>query len=593
MQVVKKLFNILSLRERKQATFLMILILLMAILEAIGVASILPFIAVLSEPSLIETNEILKALYQYSKKIGVTNKKNFLFFLGVLVFILLIISISVKAITAYFSAYFIKMCEYNLGKRLAEKYLNQPYSWFLNRNSADLGKTVLSELAIVTENGLAPIISLFAQSFIVLALLILLFLIDIKLALIIGAIFSAFYLLIYSFLRSYLNRIGVELKNANKLRFTSLSELFGAIKEVKIGGLEKTYVKRFARPAENFARNQYIFQIINQLPRFALEAIAFGGMLIVVLYLMSRDQSFTKVLPIIALYALAGYRLMPAIQQIYISISQMRFVSPVLNSVYKEIKNLNYITINNKNMNLSFNNYISINNGSYTYPNSNKEALKNINLKIIPQTTIGIVGPTGSGKTTLVDIILGLLELQKGTLEVDEKIIGENNIRSWQRSIGYVPQHIYLSDSSIESNIAFGVKKNEIDHEMVVRAAKIANLHEFVSSELDNKYQTIVGERGVRLSGGQRQRIGIARALYHNPKVLVLDEATSALDGNTEKIVIEAVNKLRSDMTIIMIAHRLSTIEKCDLVYLLERGQLKAQGSYKELKNNHKFFNNE
>lgn len=593
MQVVKKLFNILSLRERKQATFLMILILLMAILEAIGVASILPFIAVLSEPSLIETNEILKALYQYSKKIGVTNKKNFLFFLGVLVFILLIISISVKAITAYFSAYFIKMCEYNLGKRLAEKYLNQPYSWFLNRNSADLGKTVLSELAIVTENGLSPIVSLFAQSFIVLALLILLFLIDIKLALIIGAIFSAFYLLIYSFLRSYLNRIGVELKNANKLRFTSLSELFGAIKEVKIGGLEKTYVKRFARPAENFARNQYIFQIINQLPRFALEAIAFGGMLIVVLYLMSRDQSFTKVLPIIALYALAGYRLMPAIQQIYISISQMRFVSPVLNSVYKEIKNLNYITINNKNMNLSFNNYISINNGSYTYPNSNKEALKNINLKIIPQTTIGIVGPTGSGKTTLVDIILGLLELQKGTLEVDEKIIGENNIRSWQRSIGYVPQHIYLSDSSIESNIAFGVKKNEIDHEMVVRAAKIANLHEFVSSELDNKYQTIVGERGVRLSGGQRQRIGIARALYHNPKVLVLDEATSALDGNTEKIVIEAVNKLRSDMTIIMIAHRLSTIEKCDLVYLLERGQLKAQGSYKELKNNHKFFNNE
>jgi ABC-type multidrug transport system fused ATPase/permease subunit len=593
MQVVKKLFNILSLRERKQATFLMILILLMAILEAIGVASILPFIAVLSEPSLIETNEILKALYQYSKKIGVNNKQNFLFFLGVLVFILLIISISVKAITAYFSAYFIKMCEYNLGKRLAEKYLNQPYSWFLNRNSADLGKTVLSELAIVTENGLAPIVSLFAQSFIVLALLILLFLIDIKLALIIGATFSAFYLLIYSSLRSYLNRIGVELKNANKLRFTSLSELFGAIKEVKIGGLEKTYVKRFAGPAENFARNQYIFQIINQLPRFALEGIAFGGMLIVVLYLMSRDQSFTKVLPIIALYALAGYRLMPAIQQIYISISQMRFVTPVLNSVYKEIKNLNYITINDENMNLSFNNYIFINNGSYTYPNSNKEALKNINLKIFPQTTIGIVGPTGSGKTTLVDIILGLLELQKGTLEVDEKIIDEKNIRSWQRLIGYVPQHIYLSDSSIESNIAFGVKKNEIDFEMVVRAAKIANLHEFVSSELEDKYQTIVGERGVRLSGGQRQRIGIARALYHNPKVLVLDEATSALDGNTEKIVIEAVNKLRSDMTIIMIAHRLSTIEKCDLVYLLERGQLKAQGSYKDLKNNYKFFNNE
>jgi len=593
MKVITKLLKILSLKERKQAMFLMILILIMAILETIGVASILPFIAVVSEPSLIETNEILKALYQQSKKIGVTNKQNFLFFLGLVVFILLIISISVKAITAYFSAYFIKMCEYNLGTRLAEKYLNQPYSWFLNRNSADLGKTVLSELAIVIENGLAPIVSLFAQSFIVLALLILLILVDIKLALIIGATFSTFYLLIYKSLRSYLNRIGGELKNANKLRFTSLSELFGAIKEVKIGGLEKTYVKRFAKPAEDFARNQYIFQIINQLPRFALEGIAFGGMLIVVLFLMSRDQSFTKVLPIIALYALAGYRLMPAIQQIYISISQMRFVGPILDSVYKEIKDLNHKTINSENVNLSYTNDIVINNGSYTYPNSKKEALKNINIRIFPQTTIGIVGPTGSGKTTLVDIILGLLELQIGTLEVDKKIIDQRNVRSWQKSIGYVPQHIYLSDSSIESNIAFGVKKTNINHELVIKASKIANLHQFVSNELEDKYQTIVGERGVRLSGGQRQRIGIARALYHNPKVLVLDEATSALDGNTEKIVMEAVNKLRSDMTVIMIAHRLSTIEKCDIVYLLEKGQLKAQGSYEELKNNYKFFKNE
>jgi ABC-type multidrug transport system fused ATPase/permease subunit len=209
--------------------------------------------------------------------------------------------------------------------------------------------------------------------------------------------------------------------------------------------------------------------------------------------------------------------------------------------------------------------------------------LRDINLNIPAKSIVGFVGATGSGKTTLVDIILGLLEPQEGILLVDKQVLTKNNSRAWQRSIGYVPQHIYLSDDTITANIAFGIDSNLVDQDLVEKASKIANLHEFVTDELPKKYLTTIGERGVRLSGGQRQRIGIARALYHNPQVLILDEATSALDNETEKVVMDAVHNLNKDITIILIAHRLNTVKNCDIIFKLEKGQLVAQGSYDKI----------
>ena len=224
-----------------------------------------------------------------------------------------------------------------------------------------------------------------------------------------------------------------------------------------------------------------------------------------------------------------------------------------------------------------------MNNIHYNYPNASKTALKNINLNIPAYSTIGLVGATGSGKTTTVDIILGLLQSQKGTLEVDGKIINNNNRRAWQHSIGYVPQQIFLVDNTVASNIAFGKDINEINQEAVEHAAKIANLHEFIINELPLKYETFIGERGVRLSGGQRQRIGIARALYNRPQVLILDEATSALDNLTEKVVMEAVHNSENKITKILIAHRLSTVKKCDKIFLFDKGELKSEGTFEEL----------
>ena len=302
-----------------------------------------------------------------------------------------------------------------------------------------------------------------------------------------------------------------------------------------------------------------------------------------ILYKMTQTGNFNNYLPIISLYVFAGYRLMPALQQIYSSLTQLTFVGPSIDKLNNDIKSLKPLNLNHDEDVLTFNKEINLHYVHYNYPNTSRTALKDINLTIPLKSTVGLVGSTGCGKTTTVDIILGLLEPQKGTLEVDGKVITKQNTRAWQRSIGYVPQHIYLSDDTIMANIAFGVEPKEINQEMIKKVSKIANLHQFVIDELPKQYQTIIGERGVRLSGGQRQRIGIARALYHNPKVLILDEATSALDNQTEQAVMKAINNLNKKITIIIIAHRLNTVKNCDIIYKLDKGQLISQGTYNEI----------
>ena len=272
------------------------------------------------------------------------------------------------------------------------------------------------------------------------------------------------------------------------------------------------------------------------------------------------------------------------------SITSLRVSGPAITSLYNDLKKLNLKIDQNQNNDFFFNKSIKLKNIFYSYPKSSRTALKSVNLNIPANTSVGIVGETGSGKTTIIDIILGLLEAQKGTLEVDDKIINNENRTAWQKLIGYVPQQIYLADTTVSENIAFGLDVEEINREKVERAAKIANLHEFIIDELPSQYQTTIGERGVRLSGGQRQRIGIARALYHEPKLLIFDEATSALDNTTERSVMEAIYNEDYKTTKILIAHRLSTVKKCDKIFLFDKGELKHEGNYQDLlKNSDKF----
>ena len=583
MQILKKILFLLTPQERNRAGLLMVMILIMAILDTIGVASVMPFIAVLTNPDIVENNFLLGLMYDKSKLFGVENIEEFIVLLGFIVLFILVVSLAFKSFATYAQLRFANMREYSIGRRLLESYLSQPYSWSLKRNSADFSKTILSEVNLIILQALTPMINLLANGAVVIAILILLVIVDPFIALLISCTLGLAYWIIYNFIRGYLKNIGHERLKVNKLRFTSVNEVFGAGKAVKLGRLENTYIEKFSKTSKLFAKHQASMQVLSQLPRFAIEGISFGGMILFILYYLLQNNTFTNALPLIALYAFGGYRILPALQKSYLSITSLRFAAPALDNLCEELK-LKQNILTDKNIKpLEIEKFITLNNIYYNYPNTSQPSIKDISIEISAYSTVGLIGATGSGKTTTADIILGLLEPQKGTLEVDGKVIDEQNRAAWQKSIGYVPQYIYLTDDTIAANIALGIEAKDISQKSIEHAAKAANLHEFISKELPEGYNTIVGERGVRLSGGQRQRLGIARALYHGPKVLVLDEATSSVDNLTEKLIMQAINNLRINTTIILIAHRLTTIKNCDKIFLLENGKLKNQGSYDQL----------
>ena len=583
MQILKKILFLLTPQEQKKAGLLLIMILIMALLDTIGVASILPFIAVLTNPEIVKNNFLLGSMYDKSKIFGVENINEFIIILGVLVFFVLIISLTFKSFVTYAQLRFATMREHSIGKQLLESYLSQPYSWSLNRNSADFAKTILSEVNLMILQAVTPMINLLANAAVVIAIFILLIIIDPFVAFLISLTFGSAYWIIYKLIRGYLKNIGQERLKVNKLRFTSVNEVFGAGKEVKLGGLENTYIDKFSKTSKIFAKHQASMQVLGQLPRFAIEAVGFGGMILFILYYLFQNKTFTSALPLISLYAFAGYRVLPALQKIYISITSLRFASPALDSLCEELKLNKKIFTKKHEEILPFKKVISLKNIFYNYPNTKQSSVKNVSLQMSAYSTIGLVGATGSGKTTIVDIILGLLEPQKGVLEVDGKVINDHNKKAWQKNIGYVPQYIYLTDDTISANIALGSDLKDVSQKSIERAAKAANLHEFITNDLQLGYKTVIGERGVRLSGGQRQRLGIARALYHSPKILILDEATSAMDSLTEKLIMDAINDLKKDTTIILIAHRLTTIKNCEKIFLIDKGELKDQGTYEEL----------
>jgi len=593
VNTLKKTIYLLTLSGKKNAIIMITLILIMAVLDMIGVASIFPFIGVITNPNLVETNIYLSYFYKFTSSFGIRSIEQFIFILGIIVFMILMISLTFRAFMAYLQARFTLMREYIIGKCLIEGYLRQPYSWFLNKNSADLSKNILSEINHVIHQTVIPMMILISQSAIALALIILLLFVDANLTIIIALVLAISYLLIFRFVKNILSRIGFERFQANTKRFQVITEAFGSIKETKVRGLEQVYINRFAEPAKIYAINQSFAQVISQLPRYFIEGIVFGGMIILLLALMARGGNFSNIIPVLTLYAFAGYRLIPALQQIYYSNTQLSFSESSLDSLYKDLIKLNTIEEEeDKTKIIPFTKVIKFNHIYFSYNDNKNTTLEDINITIPAFSKIGIVGPTGCGKTTLVDIMLGLLYPQKGTLTVDETVIDNYNKRSWQKIIGYVPQQIYLADDSLAANIAFGIDKSNIDQNALKQASIIANLHDFVTTELTEGYNTIIGERGVRLSGGQQQRIGIARALYNNPDILILDEATSALDIQTEKVIIKSIEDLKKKITIIHITHRLHTVINYDKIFLIEKGKIAAQGNFDQLMLNKNFSDN-
>ena len=573
------------LQDKKSFIFLFFVVFITSLLETLGVLSILPFVTVLSNPKLIETNIFLNILYQKTVFIGINNEIKFIIFLGFSSFIGIIISIIFRITSIYLIARFSSKSETSISTKLIKNYLHQSYVWFLHQNSSNLSKNILNEVNNVVNGVFVPALNLLTYTLLTFFLFLMLFLINPITTIVITLTLSFSYGLIYYLTNYYLFRLGSERLKLNATRFFILNQAFGAFKAIKMGGLEEIYIKNFRKSAHRYAETLSISHVLTHAPRYILEAIAFGGVIVIIILLISKEQDFTNILPILSIYVFAGYRLIPALQQIYVALSSLRFSKETLNILYRDFKSsISFDSALRKIEPMIFTKNIKLNNICYNYPNSQTFTLKNINIIIPINHKVGIVGVTGSGKTTLIDIITGLINPESGTISVDDNLINNTNKRSWQKNIGYVPQQIYLADESIKNNIAFGENSDEINLEKVKWAAKISNLDEFVMSELPKNYDTIVGERGVRLSGGQIQRIGIARALYLNPQLIIFDEATSSLDNFTEKVIMEAIDSLnKKNITIIHIAHRFESLKNCDKIYLLNEGKIEDQGSYDEL----------
>tara|TARA_B100000242_G_scaffold37832_1_gene22584 strand:- start:204 stop:1994 length:1791 start_codon:yes stop_codon:yes gene_type:complete len=586
---IKRIISLLNYKQIQRAKYLLVLMICTGIFELISIISIFPLISLISNPNIIYEKPALFYIYNL---LSFNSLKDFIIFSGFFCLVAFSISIGIKILTNYKQILFLQDCEFELARKLFTIYINQPYKWILNRNSAILGKNILSEVNTVVNYGLQPILVVVSQSIISSLILILIFVSNFKLAILLLTFFSITYAIIFLIFNPFLKRMGEERSITNSKRFKLLNETFGAFKIIKLLGLENDYLKKYNPIAKKYASRESYLQIITILPRYFIELLAFGGVQIIIIFKVMNDNDFINSLPFITLYLFSGYRLLPSLQQIYNSIAQLRYVQIPLRNIYKEVKKrkIDKYSFTNSSEIFNLKNKLTLENLSYSYQSSSKLVVNKINITIPAKTTIGLVGTTGSGKTTTIDIILGLLQPREGYLKVDDKIITPKNCNSWQKNIGYVPQEIFLSDSDICSNIAFGINKLDIDMDKVIKASKVANLHNFISKELPEGYKTKIGERGIRLSGGQKQRIGIARALYNNPTILILDEATSSLDNLTEKAVMEAVSGLSHEITIIMVAHRLSTVKKCDLIYLFENGEIAGKGNFEELKSSYKKF---
>ena len=582
VETYRRLWNILTPQERGRFFLMIAATIVMSIFELAGVGVIMPFLLVVSDPGMVQDNAVLS---RFTDLFGLETPQQIMIGVGAAAFAVIVLGMIVRAAVTYLQFRFALMRSYSIASRLLHGYLSQDYVWQVSRNSSDFAATILSEVDLVVRESLLPAVLLISNALVIAMITGLIFIVAPGVALGASGLIAIVYLVVFVTLRKRLSELGERRMTANQARFRSIQEVAGGFKELKVSGIEAQSLTRFRAPAEAFARTQTASQVIMRLPRFALEATVFGGFIAMVLVLiLLRGEGVADLMPLFGLLGMAATRLFPAMQSLYQFIGQMRFSAPALEQLRRnlseaEARHLPY----HPPAPLPMSAAIELEAVRFSYPGAEQPVLDDLSLTIPARTSIGIVGGTGAGKTTVIDIVLGLLRPDAGTLRVDGKVLDETDLRAWQRNIGYVPQSIFLLDDSVAANIAFGAGDETPDMAAVERAARIANLHDFVMSDLPEGYATKVGERGVRLSGGQRQRIGIARALYRDPEVLVLDEATSALDTLTEKAVMEAVRNLAGAKTVVMIAHRLSTVRDCDTIFLLDRGKVLAQGSYDTL----------
>ncbi|MBU2023283.1 MAG: ABC transporter ATP-binding protein/permease [Gammaproteobacteria bacterium] len=578
----KEIFNLMSGNQKRRFYLLQSLVIFMTLSELIGIASIAPFMALVGNQDILHGDNILSRIYHLT---NINNEQLFVIYIGMCVLLTLLISSLVSMYTTWKLSLFSTKIGTEVASSLYVYYLNQNWLYHSENNSADLTKKIVNETDRMTMQIILPFMLLISRLFFGFIISVSLFLYDPAVVIVGLLVFLIAYIVLFKKVRKSLNFNGQSISSSYSTRYRLINEALGGIKDVILLERQKVFTDRFDETGRILAHGLGANNAISLVPRFAVELLAFGSMITLVLVLLNDyEGDLGKILPVLSVYVLAGLKLLPAFQQIYANLAQIKGALPSYNELRKDLilaKKWSSKTSSTKNEIAQIQTGITLRNISFYYPNSSIPAVKDINTFIPAKKVIGIVGPSGSGKSTLIDIILTLIS-DKGEVLVDGVQINDTNKASWRKKIGFVPQSIFLTEGSIAENVAFGIGLNEIDRNKVKMAINLAHLTDTVD-QLDNGLDTLVGERGVKLSGGQRQRIGIARALYHDAEVIVFDEATSALDGITEKLIMDAINDFSGDKTIIMIAHRLKTVKKCDQILFVDKGAIVDQGTYDDL----------
>jgi len=580
--IIKKIAKLLDQRDKGRIFSLLGVVICMAFLEFLGVAIIFPFMQLASEPTKVSSNKWATWVYE---TLGFQTNESFVTFVGTMVILILVTNAAFSIFGNWYQQKVVWQSMTSLSVRLLNQYATQPYAFFLKEGISDLGAKVLLEVSQLTTRILLPLTQLFSGLVVSVSIISLLFYVDGWLAIQLTLVLGVTYVVIYSLTRSYTHHLGVGRKEATVDKFRYARELLDSIKAVKVHGKEKAFVGRFDTAATRLSKIEPMRTLVANSPKHLIETVAFSGIILLILLQQKSDAGLKGIIPTLTLFAVAGYRLLPSLQRMFVAANTIRFSQPILDSICDDIAVMVPARepSPDDDIKMSFLESLSFDGVSFSHENSDQLILNKLSFEIAKEQHVAFVGPSGAGKTTLVDLLIGLLTPTNGSVRIDDQGLESNNVRQWQNIVGYVPQDVALYDESVAKNIAFGCVDEEIDLERVKAAAKLAQIHEFIEAQLDAGYETRVGDRGVRLSGGQRQRIGLARALFHDPSVLILDEATSALDGITEEAVMESVRANAGDRTTIVIAHRLSTVQQCDVIYVLDRGKIAAQGTYDEL----------
>jgi len=582
---INKLSYLFSRREKRNGVILFVMMIVGAFAEVVGVGAIPAFVGVLSMPERLLENDMVRFVYDL---LGLQSPQEMVLWAALALIAVFVVKNAYLGLLVYLRSRYTTNRQVTVANRLFRAYLHSPYAFHLQRNTAELLRNTNIEANAVTGGVLLPMMTILMEFMVLTLIFVLLFVVEPFVTLLTFCVFGIMTFAFYRATRSKITEYAKEEQQHRKQSMQAVNQGLGGFKDARILGREQFFLNSFQESTWFRAKAARFKAVIQAMPRLFLETMAVAGLLGVASLLVAQDRDLDTIVPTLTLLGVAVVRLMPSFTKISGSVTALKWGTRALDVVYDDVmeleteeRALKELRRAGRHKALAFEQEIRIENLSYAYPGSAEKALDRLSLPIPKNTSVGFVGPSGAGKTTIVDVILGLLTPTEGQVLVDGVDIQER-LPAWQRKIGYIPQSIYLTDDTVRGNVAFGMGENEVDDAKVWKALEAAQLRDLVES-LPEGLDTFVGERGVRLSGGQRQRIGIARALFHNPEVLVMDEATSALDNQTERHIVEALEQLQGEHTLVVIAHRLSTVRNCDTLFMLDEGRLVASGSYDEL----------